>query len=314
MSATSNSTASFNANVDNFAIEFLASLPESNAGSDVDFLREGGHADETNTTPSPSRVPFNVGLPSGPDDGDDGPERVDAPRGSVFPSTIPMVQNRFFNQNSESNDDGYDSEGGLQQVDDAVEFLEEPLEDTVEGPPPAAQATEQLTIETMMALKMKELKEELRKRGRSIFGKKGELQERLKEAILLNVPVATGNEARRHESMSGLDVTARWVLLTPEDAPIPEPQNADQSLHPPTEMNGTLNPKFGMKETFLRGAFTGTNETIRYTASLVSPPAVWPPKKRARRVRKLLPTRQLYANTPIEPRVVGGPQLFFLYH
>jgi hypothetical protein len=40
------------------------------------------------------------------------------------------------------------------------------------------------------------LKEELRKRGRSMLGKKGELQERLREAILLNVPVATGNEAR----------------------------------------------------------------------------------------------------------------------
>ena len=111
-SATSNSTASCNANVDNFAIEFLASLPESNAGGDVDFLGEGGHADETNTTPPPSRVLFNVGLPSGPDDSDDGPERVDAPRGSVFPSTIPMVQNRFFNQNLQSNDDGYDSKGG----------------------------------------------------------------------------------------------------------------------------------------------------------------------------------------------------------
>jgi hypothetical protein len=61
----------------------------------------------------------------------------------------------------------------------------------------------------MMALKTKELKEELRKRGRSMLGKKGELQERLREAILLNVPVATGNEARRHESMSGLDMTAR---------------------------------------------------------------------------------------------------------
>ena len=60
-----------------------------------------------------------------------------------------MVKNRFFNQNSDLNDDGYDSEGGLpffadMQDDNAVEFLEEPLEDTVEGPPQAAQATEQL--------------------------------------------------------------------------------------------------------------------------------------------------------------------------
>ena len=100
--------------------------------------------------------------------------------------------------------------------------------------------------------------------------------------------------------------------MTPEDEPIPEPQNADQSLRPPTEMDGTLNPKFRIKETFVHGIFTGTNEKIRYTASLVSPPAVRPPKKRAGRVRKLSPTRQLYANTPIEPRVAGGPNTDFL--
>jgi hypothetical protein len=206
--ATLNSAASSNANVDNFVNKFLASLPESNAGGDVDFLGEGGHADKINTTPPPSRVLFNVGLPTGPDDGDDGPKRADAPRESVFPSTIPMVENHFFNQNLESNDNGYDSEGGLpffadEEVEDPIKYSKEPLEDTVEGPPPAAQATEQLTIETMMALKMKELKEELRKTGRSMLGEKGELQERLREAILLNVPVATRNEARPHESMLG---------------------------------------------------------------------------------------------------------------
>ena len=113
-----------------------------------------------------------------------------------------MIKKRFFNQNSELNDDGYDYEGGLpffadNQVDDAVEYFEAPLEDYDEGPQPAAPptpapaavATEQLTIERMMSLKMKELKEELRKRGRSMVGKKGVLQDRLREAILLNVPV-----------------------------------------------------------------------------------------------------------------------------
>jgi hypothetical protein len=151
VSATLNSAASSNANVDNFVNVFLASLPESNAGSDVDFLGEGGHADKINTTPPPSRVLFNGGLPSGPDDGDDGPERADAPRGFVFPSTIPILENRFFNQNSELNDDGYDSKGGLpffadKEVDDPIKYSEEPLEDTVDGPLPAAQATEQLKI------------------------------------------------------------------------------------------------------------------------------------------------------------------------
>jgi hypothetical protein len=44
--------------------------------------------------------------------------------------------------------------------------------------------------------------------------KKGELQDRLREVILCNVPSGgTGNEAHCHESMSGLDVTVWWVLL-----------------------------------------------------------------------------------------------------
>ena len=37
---------------------------------------------------------------------------------------------------------------------------------------------------------MNRLKEELRKRGLSFAGKKGELQDRLKEAVVNNVPVA----------------------------------------------------------------------------------------------------------------------------
>ena len=222
----SNSAASSNANVANFVDEFLASLPESSAGNDVNFLGEGGVVDETNTTTPPSRPLFTVASPFGPVGDNDSPDRADTPRGFIFPSTIPMIKKRFFNQNSELNNDGYDSEGGLpffadNQVDDAVEYFEAPLEDYDEGPQPAAPstpapaavATEQLTIERMMSLKMKELKEELRKRGRSMVGKKGVLQDRLREAILLIVPVAFGNEARHHESMSGLDVMSQWVLL-----------------------------------------------------------------------------------------------------
>jgi hypothetical protein len=76
-------------------------------------------------------------------------------------------------------------------------------------------------------------------------------------------------------------------------------------------MDGTLNPKFGMKEKFVRGVFTGMNEKMRYMASLESL-AVQPPKKRVRRTRKLTPTRKQVSNKPIEPRVVGGPNSDFL--
>ncbi len=69
----------------------------------------------------------------------------------------------------------------------------------------------------MTSLNVARLKEELKRRGRSIAGKKDDLQARLKEVIVLNVPVASGGgeSVRRHESMSGLDVMVRWELLTP---------------------------------------------------------------------------------------------------
>ncbi len=76
-----------------------------------------------------------------------------------------------------------------------------------------------------------------------------------------------------------MDVTARWELLTPEDEPIPEPKNEDPSLRPPTELDGSTNPKYTTKETFVRGSFTGTTEKMRYAFVEESPIA--PPKKRA---------------------------------
>jgi hypothetical protein len=77
------------------------------------------------------------------------------------------------------------------------------------------------------------------------------LQARLKEAIENNVPIASGREAPRHESMNGLDVTARWELLTRNEHPVPEPENADASHRPPTERDVAINPKYGFVETFV---------------------------------------------------------------
>ena len=61
----------------------------------------------------------------------------------------------------------------------------------------------------VMCLLVTQLKEKLRKRGRGTQGRKSDLQDCLKEVILLNMPVASGNEARRHNCMVGLDVTAK---------------------------------------------------------------------------------------------------------
>ncbi len=58
-------------------------------------------------------------------------------------------------------------------------------------PAAAAQAPE-LTVEGVTTLNVAWLKEELKRRGSSIAGKKGDLQARLKEVIVLNVTVALG--------------------------------------------------------------------------------------------------------------------------
>jgi hypothetical protein len=323
-SATSNSHASSNANVNNSVDALFASLPENSAGGDVDFLGEGCPDDNPETTTPLSRPLFDVPNPFLHVNEDNSPERADAPRGSIFPSTIPTIQNRFFNQNSALNDEGYDSEGGLpyfadeEEVDNATQYFEEPLVNSVEGPTsaaatstvaPAGAAAVGLTVEMMMSLKAMELKEELRKRGRPILGKKADLQARLREAILQNVPVAVGNEARRHDSMTGLDLTAEWVLLTPEDEPFPQPVNVDESLRPPTEMDaGVTYPKFAIKETFERGFFTGTTTKMRYNVGPHESPTncVRPPKKRARKGRKLSPTRrQVVTSSPSQGSMVG---------
>ncbi len=102
---------------------------------------------------------------------------------------------------------------------------------------------------------------------------------------------------------------ARWELLTPEDKPIPKPENQDRSLRPPTELDGSTNPKYAMKETFVRGTFTGTTEKMRY--AFANKLLMAPPKERARKLRKQMPTRQ-HVVTEIEPRVLGGPNMDFL--
>ncbi len=81
------------------------------------------------------------------------------------------------------------------------------------------------------------------------------MQDCLKEAILLNVPVSSGNEEPHRECMVGLNVTARWEMLTQDDKPVPEPENEDQQHRPPTKMSAVVNRKFGCKETFDRLPF-----------------------------------------------------------
>ncbi len=113
-------------------------------------------------------------------------------------------------------DEGYGSKGGLpffanEEDDNEDEYFEPLLND---GPPaappspPAPAATVLLMVESMMKLNITQLKDKLKKRGQLCAGKKSELLDCLKEAILNNIPVLSVNEPHRPEYMAGLDVMA----------------------------------------------------------------------------------------------------------
>ncbi len=212
------------------------------------------------------------------------------------------------------NNEGFDSKGGLpffadepdNNGDAYIKLLVDNGPPAAPPSPPEPAATTLLTVESVMRLNVAQLKDELKKRGQLCVGKKSDLQDWLKEAILNNVPVSSGNEPPCQECMARLDIKARWELLTYEDKPIPLPENRDPGHHPPTKMDGSLNLKYGIKETFDCRPFTGTTEKMRYyLQSLRQLPTMG--NHRKERKRKCLLTRQLRAPLPIKPRVLSGP-------
>jgi len=53
-----------------------------------------------------------------------------------------------------------------------------------------------------------------------------------------------GEVAARDASLHRLDVTAFWELLLPNPTPVPKPSNEDSMLHPPTERDAPVTPKY----------------------------------------------------------------------
>eukprot|EP00957_Ditylum_brightwellii_P019414 1464992-Ditylum_brightwellii.AAC.1 len=63
--------------------------------------------------------------------------------------------------------------------------------------------------------------------------------------------------------MNDLEVTAYWQPPTLNDLPVPEPENDDTSLYPPTEQDvATPKSKYDFKETFRRLEFTGKDTNM----------------------------------------------------
>ncbi len=205
-----------------------------------------------------------------------------------FPLAVPTRQ-KFPNQDYELYEKGYDSDGCLITFDEYAkrgenpdDFVEEAIAElSVEDgnasqlaasrapsalpPPPAPSlsSNNNLTCKKIISMTSIQWKAELEKRGKPKSAKnKSILQQHLIDAIDASISAAP---ALQHKSMMGLDVTSKWVLLTPNPTPIPNPSNPDNSLWPPTERDGALNPKYGYNETFQQQEFEGTTKKMKCT-------------------------------------------------
>ncbi len=171
-----------NANVDNFGSELFVSSPRTADSDDVEYMDEFERPDKSDTAPRTPTCLSMLGSAAALLSAVEGNEEESALEANfrVFPSEVPTLTNRFTNQDEELNENGYDLDGNLphfadEQYDD-IEGYDEDVIGAIDNPPPppAMVTAPALTVESVMKLGVKELKEELKKRGRAITGKKSE--------------------------------------------------------------------------------------------------------------------------------------------
>ena len=75
----------------------------------------------------------------------------------------------------------------------------------------------------------------VKKGGQSVSGSKGPLAQLLKDVIKSGLEVSEDEVVQQDSCMNNLDVTAYWMLLTPNPVSIPEPINEEDRLRPPTK-------------------------------------------------------------------------------
>ncbi len=173
--------------------------------------------------------------------------------------------------------------------------------------PPTPPVAHVLTEELIAQMTVNKLKQELEKRGKPKTGKKDVLVQRLKASM--NAPVSE-TLLQRHGSMAGLDITAKWCLLDPNPTPIPNPTNKDTHLRPPTERDGSLNPKYGYDELFKCKPFKGTTANMQYIYDSKENHKKSAGRKKPR-TSSLSPVRKA-RNSKVDPREKGGPNSSFL--
>ena len=160
-----------NAHVETLADEFFDS--RSHDGSDVidDFLQEEGAPDTTEASPLARRSLFDSDQPGAAHiaGGDKDEGAASSANFANFPSKIPTVKNRFANQDSTLNDEGYDSEGNLpyfadEEQDDIEGYEESPIDGSDAAAPAPPPPPAPVTVESMMRLGVNELKANERQR------------------------------------------------------------------------------------------------------------------------------------------------------
>ena len=183
--------------------------------------------------------------------------------------------------------DGYDSDGQIGPFLDAVD--EQGPDEIDEGNLPEFQAAEveineglgnmtdtnvivpsenpgsfvDIEEEKLLNFKVKELRDELKKRNLSPKGLKGELTARLKDGLEKKLPILSKEMAvgRAKNDLSGFASTAMWVTLEPEEAVVVEPDRPSNCLHAPTvspEEERFMVVKHNFPQKFDREPFTGS--------------------------------------------------------
>ena len=182
---------------------------------------------------SPS-IPVEIGSPLTPIDG----VELSTPNKPAIRCCIIDV-NEGLDDEFDLNDDlNYDSNGNLPPQATLMDSLHEEHELVEEiGPDDDDVSVPQniiiLTDDEIKKLKVVGLKKELRTRGLSHTGKKAELVERLKKAMIDKVPII--DTITMSAGPNGFHPNAKWRLLEASKEEVKEPECVDPTLVAPSE-------------------------------------------------------------------------------
>ena len=199
-------------------------------GKEIGDHRSTGLVEEK---PSPS-IPVTIGSPLTPIDG----VELSTPNKPAIRRLIVDV-NEGLDDEFDLNDAlNYDSDGNLppqatlmDSQHEEHELVEEigPDDDDISVP----QNIIILTDEQIKKLKVDGLKKELRTRGLSHAGKKAELVERLKKAMIDRIPII--DTIKMSTGPNGFHPNAKWRLLEASKEEVKEPECVDPTLVAPSE-------------------------------------------------------------------------------